>query len=214
MRNFYDDFISYLEEENKEKAVQLILNKLDSGEIQIVELYTKVLAPALNNMECKLEDKRICIWREHVRSSIIRTIIECCYPYVIKERINEGNSKRAVIVCPSEEYHEIGARMAADFFVICGFNTTFVGSNTPKEDFMAAIDVVKPDYVVISVTNYYNLVAAKRAIDKIKKEAKFKGIIIVGGHAFKNNMVAVKQVGAEKYIDSFEDIEKLSEEGQ
>lgn len=49
-------------------------------------MYTKILAPSLNTMECKIDEKNICIWREHVRISIIRTIVECCYPYIMKER--------------------------------------------------------------------------------------------------------------------------------
>lgn len=212
MVNFYDEFISYLEDENKEKAVGIILKKLESKEIQIVDLYNNVLAPALNNMECKLKDKRICIWKEHVRSSIIRTIIECCYPYVIREKIKEETTKNVVVICPSEEYHEIGARMAADFFTLCGYNTTFVGSNTPKEDFMTAISVVNPYYVVVSVTNYYNLVAAKKTIERIKSNGNFKGKVLVGGYAFKNNKEAVKNVGADIFIDSFEDVKNLSKE--
>lgn len=210
--DFYDEFISYLDDENKEKALEFILNKLQNGDIQIVDLYNKVLAPALNNMECKLKDKRICIWKEHVRSSIIRTIIECCYPYVIKQRIRKDNGKKVVVVCPSEEYHEIGARMAADFFTLCGYNTIFVGSNTPKEDFLAAINEVNPYYIAVSITNYYNLVAAKKVIEKIKGEGNFKGKIFVGGYAFKNNKEAVKNVGADNLIDSFEDIKNLSKE--
>lgn len=213
MVNFYDEFISYLEDENKEKAVEIILKKLESKEIQIVDLYNTVLAPALNNMECKLKDKRVCIWKEHVRSSIIRTIIECCYPYVIREKIKDENNKNVLVICPSEEYHEIGARMAADFFTLCGYNTIFVGSNTPKEDFMTAISVVNPYYVVVSVTNYYNLVAAKKTIERIKSNGNFKGKILVGGYAFKNNKEAVKNVGADIFIDSFEDVKNLSKEG-
>lgn len=212
MSEFYDEFLSYLEEENKEKAVEIVLNKLVSGEIKIVDLYNEILAPALNNMECTLKDKRICIWKEHVRSSIIRTIIECCYPYVIKEKTRENIGRSVVVVCPTEEYHEIGARMAADFFTLSGYSTTFVGSNTPKEDFLAAISLIKPYYIVVSVTNYYNLVAAKKAVEKIKEESNFKGKILVGGYAFKNNKEAVKNVGADKFIDSFEDIKNLSGE--
>lgn len=212
MLSFYNEFISYLEEENKGKALECILDKLETGKIQIVDLYKDVLAPSLNNMECKLENKEICIWKEHVRSSIIRSIIECCYPYVLKEKVKDDTGKKVVIVCPSEEYHEIGARMAADFFILCGYDTTFVGSNTPKEDFLAAINVIKPDYIVVSVTNYYNLVAAKKDIDKIRGEGSFKGKILVGGYAFKNNKEAVNKVGADRFIDSFEDIENLSME--
>lgn len=212
MNKIYDEFVSYLNDENKEKAVEFILNKLESKEIQIVDLYNSVLAPALNNMECNLKDKRICIWKEHVRSSIIRTIIECCYPYVMKEKVKDNIEKKAIIVCPSEEYHEIGARMAADFFTLCGYNTIFIGSNTPREDFLGAIDVVKPDYIVISVTTYYNLVAAKKTIEKIKGEGGFKGKILVGGYAFKDNWEAVSSVGADTYIDSFEDVKNISRE--
>lgn len=61
------------------------------------------------------------------------------------------------------KYLEDEDKEKADFYTLNGFDTVFVGANTPKEDFVSAINIIKPKYVVISVTNYYNIVNAERA---------------------------------------------------
>lgn len=211
IQKIYDEFLLYLESEDKEMAVKFILDKLKNKDIDVVKLYTEVLAPSLNNMLCKIDEKGVCIWKEHIRSSTIRTIIECAYPYVMderKEKFGDKHGEKVVIVCPTEEYHEIGARMGADFYTLCGYDAIFVGSNTPKGDFLEAINFVKPNFVVISVTNFYNLVAAKKAIDLIKsKNNEVK--IIASGYAFKANNMTYKNIGADYFVDSFEDIKAL-----
>lgn len=215
METIYDKLINLLDLEDKESAVSLILSSIEDKKIDILSLYTDVLAPSLNNMKSNLEDDGVSIWKEHVRSSIIRTIIECCYPYVIREKheiYKNENYGKVIIICPPEEYHEIGARMASDFFTLCGYETIFVGSNTPKDEFLKAIDYINPKYLVISVTNYYNLVAVKGTIEKIRSSSKQKLNILVGGYAFKNNPEAIKSVDADKFIDSFEDIRNLQKE--
>ncbi|MGH4118041.1 cobalamin B12-binding domain-containing protein [Clostridium sp.] len=217
MDTIYNQFIKLLDLEDKENAVNLILSLLEEKKIGIVSLYTNILAPSLNNMKCDIKEGGVCIWKEHVRSSIIRTIIECSYPYVIKEK-NENykntNYGKVIVICPAEEYHEIGARIISDFFTLCGYDTIFVGSNTPKNEFMKVIDCVNPKYLAISVTSSYSLVAAKDTIEKIRSSSNNKLIILAGGHAFKNNIEAVKRIGADVLIESFTDIKNLSKEDQ
>jgi methanogenic corrinoid protein MtbC1 len=215
MDTIYNQFIKLLDLEDKENAVNLILSLLEEKKIDIVSLYTNILAPSLNNMKCDNKEGGKCIWKEHVRSSIIRTIIECSYPYVIKEKnekYQNTNYGKVIVICPSEEYHEIGARIVSDFFTLCGYETIFVGSNTPKNEFIKVIDYVNPKYLAISVTNYYNLVTVKDTIEKIRDFSNNKLIILVGGHAFKNNIEAVKKIGADMFIDNFDDIKYLSKE--
>jgi hypothetical protein len=86
MHPLYSDFISSLDRLEKEQCVKLVLAKLSSYEIDIVSLYNDILTPAQYEDLCKKGNSADCIWQEHVRTSIIRTIIECCYPHVIKER--------------------------------------------------------------------------------------------------------------------------------
>ncbi len=206
------EFLKLAEAEDREKCVSWALEKVVSKELDILTLYSEILAPALNDMKCKDEEAAICIWKEHVRSSIVRTVIESCYPLVLKERAARGAKNtgvRAVVVCPSEELHEIGARMVADFFTLCGYEVTFVGANTPLDDFLAAIEVVRPRYICVSVTNHYNLVAARKVITRIRAKAGKDATIVVGGRAFRRNPETAREMGADLLLDSFEDIRKL-----
>ena len=215
MHSLYEQFLSYLGKDDRFSCVNLILTKLQDEDLDIVALYDEILAPSLRENFCRERQQPICIWEEHVRTSIIRTVIECCYPYVIKERDKKYRSAhkgKALVICPPEELHEIGARMVADFFTLCGFDTIFVGANTPVADILEAIGYVRPKYVALSVSNYYNIVAARKTVSKIrevgeKSNADFK--IIVGGSAFKQNPCACDDIGAELLLHDFEDIKNL-----
>jgi methanogenic corrinoid protein MtbC1 len=212
MNPFYDELLVYLESEDRGKSLDYVLDKLSKGEIDIVTLYTDILTRSLNEMECH-EPEDVCIYKEHVRSSIIRTIIENCYPFVLKERKEKRGdvkSDKVIVLCPPEELHEIGPRMVADFFTISGFDVTFIGANTPKKSFLAAVSKIKPKYVAVSVTNYYNLIATKRTINEIRKIKPEGTKIIVGGGAFSENPSAYKEIGADVLLSKFEDIQKLA----
>jgi methanogenic corrinoid protein MtbC1 len=216
-----EDFISLLERKDKAGCIEVVTSALSSGQIDVVTVYNDVLRQALIEDFCKEEEGgSYCIWEEHIRTSIVRTVIENCYPYVIKERkerYGAANGEKVLVVCPTEEFHEIGARMVADFFDLCGYDVTFVGANTPQDELIEAIVHIKPVYVAISVTNYYNLVAAKRTIEKVRnlrkkhKDLKFK--ILVGGNAFETNANAAKDMKADIMLRNFDDIRRLSEGG-
>ncbi len=214
MHPLFEEFIQRLESENREECIRFVLSKLSSGELDILTTYNELLAPSLNNMECKGPED-YCIWKEHVRSSIVRAIIENCYLRIIEERDTKfgkvGKGRKVIVVCPTEELHEIGPRMAADFFTLLGFDVTFVGANTPRGPFLSAIDAIGPEFVGVSVTNYYNLVVAKKIVEEIR-ERKGKEIkIIVGGRAFASNPEFYKEIGADLLAQSFDDIRKIAE---
>ena len=216
MREIYEQFNAYFEEENKEKAVAYILQLLQDKKIDVLKLYNEILTPAQYDITCKVSDKRICIWKEHVKTAIIRTIVECCYPYVIEMRNEQAEKKEltAVVLCPPEEYHDLGARMVSDFFTICGCESIFVGSNTPYKDFYNAVDVIRPDIIAISVSDYYNLVVTKKMIDDLRKIVTYPVKIVVGGYAFHEDCEKYKVVGADCYARSFDDIKRIVTETQ
>lgn len=209
----YEKFSTLLNNEDKEACVSLIISQFNnaSSPEDIVSIYTKVLAKALNNIGCNLEDKNICIWKEHIRSSIVRTILENAYPFIIKlkNNFNSYNGKTVAVICPDGEYHEIGARMISDFFTLAGFNSIYVGASTPKEEFINALDYNKIDIFALSITNYFNLVSAKKIISAIKEKEKGKVMIAVGGQAFNNNPSAVLSIGADILLHTYEDILSL-----
>lgn len=68
-------------------------------------------------------------------------------------------------------------------------------------------------FLALSVTNYFNIVSAKRTIDAIRANAQEMPLIVVGGNAFVNNS-DVNEIGADKYLQTYEDIAALTKEVQ
>ena len=216
MDKIYQRFYELLEREDKPAAVGYALSLLEEGQTDVVSLYTKILSPALNQIVCSLKDRNLCVWKEHVRSAIVRTIVECCYPYVLQERTRRGGEGRgsAAVMCPPGEYHDLGARMVADFFTLLGYETVFVGSNTPYGDFLAAADTIRPDIIAISISNYYNLVVTRRIIDELRKTIRHPFRIVIGGSAVADRPENAALLAADHTANTFEDLENIAKGGE
>lgn len=211
MNQKYEEFIKILNQEDKDKSVSFALGLLQSKSVTLEELYLDFLAPSLTSFVCLEQEKEICIWKEHTRTSIIRTILECTYPYVIERRngIKKLN-KKVVILTPSEELHEIGAIIVNHFFMLAGFDSQYIGANTPKNDILMAIKAYRPDYVAISVTNYYNIVITKQITDGIKNNYP-NVLVIVGGQAFLQQG-ALDQITHDYYMEKASDVFMIAKE--
>lgn len=205
----YEQLSLALKEENRGLAMELCLTALDEKTISIMDLYQDILGPALNSIIQEYDgDEDNLIWKEHVRSGIIRGIIEASYPFVLKEAAEIGREMKesVIVMCPRYEEHEIGARMVSDFYTIAGYKSTFIGANTPEKTILKAIETIRPGIISISVTNYYNLVALKKTIDEIKNNFNYPIKFVVGGYAFNKNINAYKEVGADIQLKSFKDV--------
>lgn len=207
----YSGFRALLDAEDKERCVIYAIGLLERG-AAIVDLYENILARGAREQYCTVRKRVLCIFEEHIRTSIIRTVLECCYPYLMKERrLRAGTARRGrvIIVCPAEEYHELGARMTADYFTICGFDVTFVGANTPQEEIVEAVGLIQPEYVGVSVTSAYNLVAARRTLRhlrEVRERTAGRFTIVVGGQAFETNDHLAGEMGADSLAQTYGDI--------
>jgi len=201
----YEQMNEYIKEGNIEKSVSYALDLMKNKTYSIVALYEDVLGKILNEIDCKQSDED-CIWYEHQRTAIVRTIVDALFPFLMEER-QDLNGKKVLVVCPSEEYHELGAKMAADFFYLLGYETTFVGANTPTKTILSALRTIKPDYLAISVTNYYHLVTVKKLVELAREELEHL-VILGGGRAFKHKG-AKDVVGVDACIGTYEDIAAL-----
>lgn len=213
MENYRKQVADAINREDKEGAILAALEGLAKGALDVVTLYEEVLTPALASIASYDQPQEIKIWQEHVRTSIVRTIIECAYPYVLKERDQKYGGKgldKVVVLCPADEYHEVGPRMVSDFFTLCGYEAIFVGGNTPKEEVLAIAKAHRPAYLAISVSNYYHLVAAAKAISFLRQGLPEPVKVVAGGHAFIRNPEAAQEIGADILLKDFREIQGLS----
>lgn len=183
---WFNEFMTYLKAEDKAASVNYALGLIEKNEVTIEELYLDILAPSLVFFQCEEKDEDICIWKEHFRTSVIRTILESCYSHVLKrlEHVKQ-NGIKIMVLTPAFEYHEIGAIMNTHFMLLEGFNAYYIGANTPKVEILSALRAYHPDFIALSVTNPYNIVVTKQTTDEIKRFFPEVGIIL-GGQAFKD----------------------------
>lgn len=201
-KNSYNTFLKLVDNEDKDQALSFILDLLNNGE-SVVSVYQNYLIPVLALYECPVEDQEICIWKEHARTSIIRTILEASYQYIIKTK-EKAINKSIITLCPQEEYHEIGAIIVNHYFSLLGFESKYIGANTPNETILSAIKVLKPDYIAISVSNYYNIVVTKRLTNEIRNQ--YPDVkIIVGGQVFRHPE-SLNQIEYDYILNDFEEI--------
>lgn len=206
-KNRYKEFIFELDQEHKDECLTLILDLLEKGAM-LQEIYESYLIPALANYECNEETEEICIWKEHTRTSIIRTILEATYPYIIKQKKNPID-KLILVACPQEEFHEIGAIIATNYFILTGFNAKYIGANTPTDEILSAVKIMKPDFLALSVTNYYNIVVTKKLTMSLRNNYPDLKIII-GGSAM-NNAKTREQIQYDFLLSSYQDILEFRE---
>lgn len=214
-QKLFQAFLVALNQSDKRTCVRLIQTALIDKKISIIDLYNNLLAPSLNNVANNEKTQEINIWEEHIRSGIVRTIIEMTYPFVLETsayRTNALVNLKALVLCLEEEYHEIGARINADFMTLLGFDVYFIGANTPKKDIFSAIETLKPRVVSISVTNYYHLAKLNTLIQEIKNEVVDKPLILVGGYAIDHTPHAQDAIHPDFFIHTFEDLKRITED--
>ncbi len=185
MENNFNEFMRAFNELDKEQSVSLVFNWLSNQEITIKELYEEILVKALANLTDIESNPQHKIWFEHVQSSIVRTIIEMAHPFVLENK-QPSLLKKAAVICPDNEQHELGARMINDYLTLAGVQSYFVGRDTPRNEFIKMIQEVQLNIVAISVTNYYNVSEVIKTIEKII-ESKHEVTILLGGRAIANN---------------------------
>ncbi|MDD5183609.1 MAG: cobalamin-dependent protein [Bacilli bacterium] len=207
MQKNYQEFLELLNQERKDECVIYIMELFNSG-FSVKEVYEQYIIPSLAEYECNSDVEEICIWKEHTRTSIIRTILESSYPYLIKQK-KEKINKSIIVACPQLEYHEIGAIINTNFFILEGFDAKYIGANTPSEQIISAVKILKPDYLALSITNYYNIVATKKLIETLKENNK-EIKVIIGGQATKNPLT-IAQLKYDYILQSYDDIVMFKE---
>lgn len=211
----YSEFLNALHQFDKNAVVAMSMSLLESGQVTIVDLYENYLAKGLSEIASNNKSQSIPIWQEHVMSNIVRSVIEISYPYVQEEKTKNTvklPQLTAVIVCLAEEYHDLGARMVQDFLEILGFDTLFIGANTPDHEIEDAIASIQPNLVCISITSYYHLTQLHKLAESL--DAKFtprQFKLAIGGYAVNSSNNVFKQLSVDHFITSFEDLKDVKE---
>lgn len=188
------EYLNYLLDGKRNDASKLIFHALDDG-VSMEEIYLNIFQPAQYEVGRLWQTNKISVAKEHYITASTQQIMSQLYPRII---CSGKNNKTAVATCIGSELHELGVRMVADFFEMGGWDSYYLGANTPSESIIQAIKETKASIVIISTTLSVHIHKVKELIQKLRSSDDMKEVkIMVGGHPFSVDSDLWKKIGAD-----------------
>lgn len=173
------NYIHNLLNGERRKASQYIFSLLEEG-MSILQVYEEVMKPALYEVGELWEFNKVSVAEEHMATAVSEAIMNELYPQVVS---NIHLEKTVVISCIPNELHQVGAKMVADTFELQGWDSKFLGANTPTSELIRFIEKEKPHVLGLSLSIYFNLPILIQLIEQVRLSIPDQSIF-VGGQAF------------------------------
>jgi methanogenic corrinoid protein MtbC1 len=132
-------YLQALLQGDRKKAGIIIGDAVQNG-ISIKDIYIQVFQRTQQELGRLWHINKITVAQEHYCTAATQMIMSQLYPFIFSGEIKE---RHIVIACVGGELHEIGARMVADIFEIEGWDSYFIGANTPLKDLLHTIRAKK-----------------------------------------------------------------------
>jgi methanogenic corrinoid protein MtbC1 len=189
-----EQYLELLLKGDRHSAGKMIIEAVDNG-INVKDIYLHVFQSSLYEIGRLWQENKITVAQEHYCTAATQLIMSQLYPYISK---SDKGDKVLVATSVSRELHEIGVRMVADFFEMDGWNTFYLGANTPTESIIETIISKRADLVLISATISSHIGEVMDLIRTIHSCVECRDPkIIVGGYPFRVDNDLWKKVGAD-----------------
>lgn len=180
----------------RQAGSQLILDYVQDIE-SVKDVYLYVFQPVQYEIGRLWQTNKITVAEEHYCTAVTQLIMSQLYSYIFTApRVG----RKMVATSVSGELHEIGIRMVTDFFEMNGWDTYYLGANTPHQSIISILQEKKADVLAISATITFHVSEVKKLIQKIRSQPEVASTkILVGGYPFLVAPQLWKAVGADGY---------------
>lgn len=182
----------------RHRAADLVLEAAGRG-APIGDLYLHVLQPVQYEIGWLWQTGKISVGHEHYCTNATQLVMSMLYP-----RMFSGNhsGKRILAACVQGELHELGLRMLSDFFEMAGWDTQFLGANTPRDGVVAMMGEWRPDVVAVGVTMHYHLDEARALVQAVRAAPGCGDVkVLVGGYTCRVAEDLWRKLGADGTAD-------------
>jgi MerR family transcriptional regulator, light-induced transcriptional regulator len=190
--------LAFLLQGDTKGSLQLV-NQSVKTEDDLKHFYLDVVSPVMYRIGLLWEKNEISVAQEHLSTAIVGRIAAGLYARFANVEVYRG---KAVVTAGPNEFHELGARMLADFLEMEGWDVSYLGANTPCREIMNILKQQKPFMVAVSVATLFNLDNAQEAIEAIKADQETRNTkVLVGGLAFNGIPNLWRDFGADGYAE-------------
>lgn len=159
-------------------AMQLIESSATDA-ASIFDLYLHVLQPAQREIGRLWQVNSISVAVEHYATATAQQILHRLSRMVPAQT---QRNARIIGICGEGEHHCVGLEMVCSLCQLDGWDTYFIGANTPTDSAIALARELQPDIVAVSMTTLIALQSTRILIAKLK-EAMPGTAIVAGGYA-------------------------------
>ena len=173
---------------------RLAFDAVERGE-SVRHLYMHVLQPALQEVGRLWQINKINVAQEHFCSAATQVVMA---QLLSRADTVAPCGRRVVVACISDELHELGARMVADFFDMAGWDTYFCGADTPDAGCIQSVVDRDADVLAISTTMGYHLHSVQELIKSVRLDPRCANLhVMVGGYPFSVDPALWQTLGAD-----------------
>jgi methanogenic corrinoid protein MtbC1 len=175
-------------------ASRMVLDAVESG-MSVKEIYLHVFQTAQYEIGRLWQTNEITVAEEHYCTAATQLIMSQLYPHIFA---TAKNGRTMVATCIAGDLHEIGVRMVADFFEMDGWNTFYLGANTPHASVIATIVERQANVLAVSATITFHVEAVRELIREVHEHPDAGRVkILVGGYPFNRNPHLWRSVGSD-----------------
>ncbi|WP_022662372.1 cobalamin B12-binding domain-containing protein [Paucidesulfovibrio longus] len=194
VRELAHKYFHLLLDGERRAASELILDAVARG-TDIRDIYLGVFQPVQYEIGRLWQADEISVAAEHYCTAATQLIISQLFPYIAA---SPKIGRTMVGCCVGGELHELGMRVVCDFFEMEGWNTFFLGANTPDDAVIASLRESRAELLGISVTMTYNVHLVRRLVAAVKaSDLNGRVRILVGGLPFQLSPGLLADVGGD-----------------
>lgn len=199
-------------QKDRQTASKLILEAVNNG-VSVKDIYLYIFQVSQYEIGRLWQKNLITIAQEHYCTAATQLIMSQLYPHIFS---TNKNGYKFLSTCVQNNLHEVGIRMVSDFLEMEGWDTIYLGANTPTESILQMVETEKPDIMAISATLTAHLKHVEILITQVKTQFSttyYSPKIMVGGYPFNKTESLWHNMGANAHaknaLDAITTAEKL-----
>ena len=200
------EFHNLLLQGKRHAASTLITNAAENG-TPVADIYLDVFQASQYEIGRLWQRNEISVAQEHFCTAATQMIMSQLYPYIFH---GERSGHSLVATCVTEDMHEIGIRMVCDFYEMEGWDTFYLGANTPLDAILSTVQTHNADILAISATIGTHISRVRDIIMAIRANANCTSTrILVGGLPFLVDKELWRKLGADGCAPNARDAVRL-----
>lgn len=174
-----------------------IINAAVRDGLSIRDLYLDVFQPVQREVGRLWQNNEISVAQEHYCTASTQWLMAQFYPQILA---TPRVGRTVIVACVGNELHEIGTRMVADFFEMAGWDSIYLGANTPTQALIELVCRERPDLIALGVTMTYHLGTAATLVENLRSDSRCSDVrIIAGGYVFRHHHDLWRSLGVDGF---------------